>query len=96
MVDIAERVASERLSELATPANMRLGRAVLSEGGVTIVARGAARIDAKVGGTTSADGRRTVVLAIDDGRLTWSCTCTRRPELFCKHCVAAALAVAQD
>ncbi len=93
MVDISELVAPDRLPGLATPANLRLGRAILVEGGVTMIEREPTRILAKVGGTPSANARRTVALTINAGGLAWSCTCTRRAELFCKHCVAAAEAV---
>lgn len=81
-----------RFEALATPSNLRLGRQIVAEGGVEPLPAGAGYIKARVGGVPSADQIRTVeIFAAKDG-LKWSCTCTRRRDLFCKHCVAAAIA----
>jgi uncharacterized Zn finger protein len=93
MRPIADLVTDDHITRLATPANLRLGRKVVEEGGVELVDVGPARITARVGGTATAPQRRTVGLAAEAGTLDWSCSCTRNRALFCKHCVAAALAL---
>lgn len=85
-------IASDQIERLATPSNLRLGRQIVAEGGVERLPAEPRHVKARVGKVPSAEQARTVELFVDDGELKWSCTCTRRRDLFCKHCVAAALA----
>lgn len=87
------------VTELATPANVRYGRAIHRRGGVKIISRTAARVEAWVGGLKGsvAQGgsqrRRTRLSATARG-LKWHCTGNPKDhQIFCKHCVALALAV---
>ncbi len=84
-------IAPDRLESLATPSNLRLGRQIVAEGGVECLSTGPRHVKARVGKVPSATQARTVELVVE-GELTWSCTCTRRRDLFCKHCVATAIA----
>ena len=84
---VADLVPEAALQALATPSNLRLGREIAASGGVELLELGPLRVVAKVAGGQ----RRTVELNAVGGRLTFSCTCTSRADLFCKHCVAAAI-----
>ena len=87
------------IAELATPANVRYGRAIHRRRGVKIISRTPTKVVAWVGGlegSVAAGGsqrRRTRLSATARG-LTWHCTGNpRKHQIFCKHCVALALAV---
>jgi uncharacterized Zn finger protein len=95
MPSVADLVEPEAVSHLATPSNLRLGRDILDQGGVELTRFEPSHVSAKVGGVAAADQRRTVELISGPAGLEWSCTCTRREDLFCKHCVAAALVARQ-
>ncbi len=87
---LAGLLGREAIRSQATPSNMRLGEQIFEEGGVELVETDSTRVVARVrpkGGV-----RRTVELRSTGDGLTCRCTCTRNA-LFCKHCVAAALAV---
>ena len=89
MPSVAHLVDPTRLSALATPANLRLGRDIAAGGGVELLEFGPLRVRGKVGGPTSQT--RTTELRAAGGELEWSCTCSRDATLFCKHCVALAI-----
>jgi uncharacterized Zn finger protein len=84
---MAALVGDEALAILARPANLRLGREIVATGGVELVEFEPPRVVAKVTGGQ----RRTVELEVEGGRLRFRCSCTSRADLFCKHCVAAAI-----
>ncbi len=84
VADLVERAAIEKL---AIPSNIRLGEELAAQGAVELLKVGPLTVTAKVhGGQT-----RTVELRAGKGGLAWSCTCTKEPDVFCKHCVAVAL-----
>ncbi len=91
MASVADLVENAALESLATPSNRRLGRQIVAEGGVELTTFAPLHVTATVGPTPASPQKRTVDLRVEDGRLRWSCTCTRRADLFCKHCVAAAV-----
>lgn len=95
MPSIVDLVQPHLLAGLATPANLRLGREIADQGGVALQTATPMRVEAKVGGVAAAGQRRTVELAAEPGGLRWSCACSRRADLFCKHCVAAAMVALQ-
>ena len=76
------------VTALATPANLRLGREIAAAG-VELVELSPTRAVAKVTG----DQRRTVTLEAADAGLRFACSCSKRPDLFGKHCVAAAIVI---
>lgn len=84
MPAIANLVDHGVLARLATPANLRLGRKIVDQGGVELAPLGQLRVSAKVGGVAAAVQRRIVELACGAAGLEWSCTCTSRRDLFCK------------
>jgi uncharacterized Zn finger protein len=96
MPSVADLVEPEALARLATPANLRLGHEIVDQGGVELVRFEPLRVSGKVGAVAAASQRRTVELVSGSGGLEWSCACTRRRELFCKHCVAIALVAGRD
>ena len=92
MSSVVDLVEPTHLDHLATPANLRLGRAIAAEGSVEILEFGTCRVTAHV----SNGQRRSVELNSTPQGLEWRCTCTKRPDLFCKHCVAAAVATWEE
>ena len=81
------------VERLATPSNLRLGREIADQNAVEVVSVTGASGEFRVGGGTSATSRRSVRLSLDGEHVHWSCTCTKDESLFCKHVVAACLAV---
>jgi uncharacterized Zn finger protein len=96
MRSVADLVHHGVLVRLATPANLRLGRKIVDQGGVELAPSAPLRASARVGGVAAADRRRIVELTSSASGLTWSCTCTTSKELFCKHCVATALVLREQ
>ncbi len=89
MKSLADYLSLEYIRSLATASNLRLGREIVKSHGVKIIEVGPYVAVARVqpeGGVS----RTTELRATEEG-LAWKCTCTRT-RLFCKHCVAAALA----
>ena len=76
------------VTALATPANLRLGREIAAAG-VELVELSPSRAVAKVTGGQ----RRTVTLEAADAGLRFACSCSKRPDLFGKHYVAAAIVI---
>lgn len=91
MIPFAELIGPEAIQSVATPANARLGRELAAADGVEVTATSPGRVEARVGGGRSGSQRRRVALWSDEDGLSWSCTCTNDPHLFCKHLVAAAV-----
>jgi uncharacterized Zn finger protein len=91
-LSVADLVPQAAIEVLATPSNLRLGREIAAGGGVEFEELGPLRMRAKVTGGQ----RRRVELVSDHGKLGWSCSCTKRGDLFCKHCVAAAVAIREN
>jgi uncharacterized Zn finger protein len=90
---------AEGIENLATPANLRYGTAIYERGGVDVIETGPYRVSAWVGGLdgdTAAGGgqrRRTRISSTKAG-LSWHCAGNPKDhDIFCKHCVALALAV---
>ena len=91
MPSIADLISPDALEALATPATLRLGREIAAQGGVEMVEFGPLTVRARVGRVPSAETRRTTELSARGTELDWSCTCTRKPDNFCKHCAALAI-----
>ena len=87
------------LPTLALPANVRYGTAIYNRGAIEFITSIPTSVDAWVGGLegTVAEGggsRRRTQLTSTPAGLTWHCSGNpKRHQLFCKHCVALALAV---
>ena len=93
MASLIAMLKADNLAARAKPFDLRAGRAIVSEGGVALTLLEQARATATVGGVASAAQRRSVELSNDGDILRWRCTCTRKADHFCKHCVAAAAAL---
>lgn len=83
---VREYLVKKKIEDLAIPSNVREGNEIIKDFGVEIFQEGDDYIIAKVRGGTP----RSVRLFISDGVLSWKCTCTNNPDIFCKHCVALA------
>jgi uncharacterized Zn finger protein len=86
---VIDYLSPEAVHSLATPSNFHLGEEIANSGCVELVESGPALVIAKV--QSEGGQRRTVELRSTEKGLTWKCTCTKKG-LFCKHCVAAAIA----
>jgi hypothetical protein len=85
---IADLVDSHLLAHVARPPNLRLGQKIQDQSGVEFVQFGPLRGSAKVGGVLASAQRWTVELSSGPAGLEWACTCAKRKNLLCKHCVA--------
>lgn len=89
----------ERIQELARPSDIRYGQAIHSRGGIEFIEKTPTHIEAWVGGLDGsvAEGgsqRRRTQLFVSDGNLQWHCAGNpKNHQIFCKHCVALALAI---
>ena len=92
-------LVSKGFEDIATPANLRYGRAIHERGGVEFIENDTYKITAWVGGldgdTASGGGqRRRTRLSSTKAGLSWHCAGNPRDhDIFCKHCVALALAI---
>ena len=90
---VADMVDTMDLETLVTPATLRLGREIAEQGGVELIELGPLKVRAHVGKVPSAQTRRTTELRAAGKTLDWSCTCTGKPDNFCKHCAALAIVI---
>jgi DNA polymerase len=87
---IAEFITLAKVTGLAMPSNLRLGRELFQGNCVEISESAPALAVAQVTGGQ----RRRVEFIVTEKGLEWTCTCLgKRREVFCKHCVALALAL---
>ncbi len=96
---VRSRLSADVIRELALPSNLRYGTAIFERGGVEFISVAAAEVAAWVGGLKGsvAEGgsqrRRTRLFITPDG-LGWHCAGNpKKHQIFCKHCVALALAI---
>ena len=96
---IADLLSLDLIQNLARPANFRYGQAIHDRGGVEFIEREPSHILAWVGGLkgTMVEGgsqRRRTHLYIKDDEIQWHCAGNpKNHQIFCKHCVALALAI---
>ncbi len=97
---VNELLKSAALQQLALPSNLRYGTAIYKRGAVEFIEVTPAKVEAWVGGLDGsvAEGggsrRRTQLTSTDKG-LAWHCAGNpKNHQVFCKHCVALALAIA--
>lgn len=95
MRTIMDFLQPKTLEQLATPANARLGLAIVADEGVTLTILDPEHVRATVGDVPASPQRRTLELTRSATGVTWSCTCTRHRDRFCKHCVATVVAAWQ-
>src|SRR4051812_21040742 len=96
---IVKLLTREFIEEHAIASNIRYGKAIHKRGAVKIIGQTDASVEAWVGGL---DGRvvegggskRRVEFIASKTGVTWSCTGNPKDhQIFCKHCVALALAL---
>jgi len=90
------------LATLAIPSNIAYGTAIHARGAIEAIHRATETFEAWAGGLDGtvkegAGSRRRVKLWLDNGELRWHCSGNPKDhDIFCKHCVAAALYVKHD
>lgn len=96
---IMELLSLETVQKLAMPANFRYGQAIFTRRGVQFIKHEDKAVEGWVGGLDGgmAEGggqrRRTALTASEKG-LSWHCAGNpKNHQVFCKHCVALALAI---
>jgi len=96
---ILQLIDNDAIKRLALPSNFRYGEAIYKRGGVEFIEVTTSTAEAWVGGLdgTIAEGagsRRRTKLSVTSGGLSWHCAGNpKNHQIFCKHCVALALAL---
>ncbi|HKX73437.1 MAG TPA: hypothetical protein VJM32_05455 [Candidatus Saccharimonadales bacterium] len=100
--DLTKLITPDALEQLAKPAVYKYGTAIYKRGGTQVESSDAGQTHGWAGGldggvTEGGSARRRVSLTATGKGLQWTCTChpKGREHIFCKHCVALALAVAK-
>lgn len=81
------------------PSNLVYGKAIYNRHGVELIEQRADMVEAWAGGLDGtikegAGSRRRVTFTINNEALVWNCTGNpKHHQIFCKHCVAVALAL---
>lgn len=99
MPAITELLNLDTIKQLSLPSNFKYGQAIHKRGAVELIELTPSKAEAWVGGLdgTVAEGagsrRRTQLFATPEG-LSWHCAGNpKNHQIFCKHCVALALAI---
>jgi uncharacterized Zn finger protein len=96
---VADLLSHEIIREMARASDLRYGRAIYRRGGVAFIEYGPREVEGWVGGLDGSvreggSQRRHTRLFVRSGKLGWHCAGNpRNHQIFCKHCVALALAV---
>ncbi len=97
MSEIRNHFNQVDLDAIALPSNIKYGTAIYERNAVSISQENDTEIEVFVGGITGTaieggGSKRRVRFWLDAGKLTWRCAGNpKNHEIFCKHCVAAAL-----
>ncbi|HSX44489.1 MAG TPA: hypothetical protein VLF39_00040 [Candidatus Saccharimonadales bacterium] len=97
---ISELLRQAIIEQLALPSNLQYGTAIYERGAVEIIEQSPHHIEGWAGGLdgTMVEGggqRRRVKLSSTPKGLAWHCAGNpKNHQIFCKHCVALALALA--
>src|SRR5574340_736126 len=98
-VSVRSMLSAETIRQLALPSNLRYGTAIYERGAIEFIARASDEVVAWVGGLKGsvAEGgsqRRRTRLFVTKRGLAWRCSGNpKEHQIFCKHCVALALAI---
>jgi hypothetical protein len=96
---VQDYITSDLIKELALPSNFGYGEAIYKRGGVEIIDFNDEIIEGWAGGLDGtvkqgAGQRRKVTFTLGPDGLKWNCTGNpKNHQIFCKHCVALALAI---
>jgi len=91
MQTINSLVTLQNLEDLASRSNFRAGKAIAEDAEISFEKKNSFNVIAKI--KYSGGEGRTVQMSSTPKGLKWKCTCTNRKNIFCKHCVAACLAI---
>ena len=90
MSSISDFISPEQVKKLAIPSNIRLGTSIANDGIVEFVEISPKKVIAKVIGPNGSS-KRTVELKVSTSGLEFTCTCSKKLNWFCKHCVATSI-----
>ncbi|HSX06502.1 MAG TPA: hypothetical protein VLG92_02175 [Candidatus Saccharimonadia bacterium] len=96
---VSSMISLELVQELALPSNIRYGTAIYERGAIEFIESTPEKIEAWAGGlsgtvTEGGGSRRRVQLFLADDGIAWHCAGNpKNHQIFCKHCVALALAI---
>jgi len=99
MQDLTDFLSLADVERLSLPSNFKYGKAIYKRGAVKFIRKQALEVEAWVGGLDGvviegAGSRRRTQLSITPKGLAWHCTGNpKNHDIFCKHCVALALAL---
>ncbi len=99
MHNLASLLSHEEIKRLSLPSNFKYGKAIYSRGAVEFIRNEPLEVEAWVGGldgtvVEGAGSRRRTRLYVTAKGLAWHCAGNpKNHDIFCKHCVALALAV---
>lgn len=99
MQNLSDLLSLEEIKRLSLPSNFTYGEAICSRGAVEFIHKESSEIEAWVGGldgtiTEGAGSRRRTRLYASPKGLAWHCSGNpKNHDIFCKHCVALALAL---
>lgn len=97
---LSDHLTQSQIRELALPSNYKYGSAIFGRHAVKFITQSGDAVEAWVGGLDGSvieggGSRRRVNLWLEGGELAWHCTGNPKDhQIFCKHCVALALALA--
>lgn len=102
MKDLSHLLSLSEIKRLALPSNFKYGNAIFRRDAVKFIRKEAVEAEAWVGGLEGAviegggSRRRTQLFATKKG-LSWHCAGNPKDhDIFCKHCVALALAILDE
>ncbi len=95
MPNITDLTKDADIRKLARKSDILAGREIWKNGHTAL---GTVQPDEYIDAVVEAPGIQTrkTRFMLKDGTLSWRCTCTSNPKLFCKHLVAAALQVQKE
>ncbi|HSX30139.1 MAG TPA: hypothetical protein VLE73_06280 [Candidatus Saccharimonadales bacterium] len=102
MQNLSDLLSLEEIKRLSLPSNFAYGKAICDRGAVELIHKEPAAAEAWVGGLDGtviegAGSRRRTQLYVSPKGLAWHCTGNpKNHDIFCKHCVALALALLGD
>ncbi len=91
MTAVVDLTRDDAVRQLARKSDILAGHEIWKTGEAVLNVFEPERVEAKVSAPNT-NSRRTR-LEIKDGKLSWKCTCTSDPKVFCKHLVCTALEV---
>ncbi len=99
MKSLTDLIQPAMIESMTLPSNFKYGSAIYERGAVEFIEFGPTRVEAWAGGLNGAvieggGSRRRVELTATSDGLKWHCTGNPKThQIFCKHCIATALAV---